>query len=95
MGANEDSLFNPCTGSKGALQIFKALVVQKSIATSNSKHDKFHKSVTGEEISAHKSCYCSYRSKNRNNESKKRKPLQAEPGASTILFKSQKKVTSY
>ena len=90
MAANEDCLFNPCTG-KGALQTLKFVAVQKIIATSKAKRDELHKSITSEEIVAHKSCYCSYTSKSRNNESQKRKSLQVEPGTSNRLLKSQKK----
>ena len=74
-------LFSPCK-AQGKLQTFKAVAVQKIITSSKAKHDELYKTLSGEYILAHKSCYCCYTSRTRQREKKKTM-------VSTRLLKSQ------
>lgn len=89
MSAEGDTcLFGPCNAS-GALQTFKTVAVQKIIATSKVKKDELYKTMSGSDILAHKSCYCSYTSKSRNIELAKRKSTLIDHGVPKRLLKSQ------
>ena len=85
--ADDMCLFSPCSG-KGKLQTFKSVAVQKIISTSKAKRDELFTILSSSEILAHKSCYCSYTSKSRNAEQKKRKGALLHTGASKRMLKS-------
>ena len=85
--ADDKCLFSPCSG-KGKLQTFKSVTVQKIISTSKTKCDELFTTLSSSEILAHKSCYCSYTSKSRNAEQKKRKGALPHTGASKQMLKS-------
>ena len=86
---DRECLFSPCN-DQGALQTFKTVVVQKIVATSKAKRDELYETLSETEtIFAHKSCYCKYTSKSRNNEQKKGKDALAHTVVSKILLKSQ------
>ena len=84
----EKCLFSPCNAS-GALQTFKTVAVQKIIATSKVKHDELYRTLSGSDILAHKSCYCTYTSRSRKSEQGKRKSTPTDTGVSKRLLKSQ------
>ena len=89
MSAQEDQcIFSPCNGS-GQLQMFKTVAVQKIIATSKANQDGLYKSMSGSDVLAHKSCYCSYTSKSRNNQQGKRKARLTDESVPKRFFKSQ------
>ena len=81
---DRECLFSPCN-DQGALQTFNTVAVQKIVATSTAKRDELYKTLSETEIFAHKSCYCKYTSKSRNNEQKKRKDALAH----TVVSKRQ------
>ena len=83
-----ECLFSPCN-SKGKLQAFKDVAVQKIIATSKIKRDGYFSTLSGSQILAHKSCYCSYTSNSRNNVQKKRKCSWDNIGVSKRMLKSE------
>ena len=86
---DRESLFSPCN-DQGALQTFKTVAVQKIVATSNAKRDELYKTLSETEIIfAHKSCYCKYTSKSRNNEQKRRKGALAHTVVPKRLLRSQ------
>lgn len=85
--ADDKCLFSPCSG-KGKLQTFKSVAVQKIISTSKTERDELFTTLSSSEILAHKSCYCSYTSKSRNAEQKKRKGALPHTGASKRMLKS-------
>ena len=84
---DRECLFSPCKcNDQGALQTFKTVAVQKIVA----KRDELYNTLSETEICfAHKSCYCKYTSKSRNNEQKKRKDALAHTVVSKRLLKSQ------
>ena len=84
----EKCLFTPCNAS-GALQTFKTVAVQKIIATSKVKQDDLYKTLSGSDILAHKSCYCTYTSRSRNKQKGKRKRAPTDTGVSKRVLKSQ------
>ena len=63
--------------------------MQKIIATSKVKQDELYRTLSGSDILAHKSCYCSYTSRSRNNEQGKRKSTLTDTGVSKRLLKTQ------
>ena len=66
------------------------MAVQKILATSKAKRDELYKTLSETEIIfAHKSCYCKYTSKSRNNEQKKRKDALAHTVVSKRLLKTK------
>ena len=81
---DRECLFSPCN-DQGAFQTFKTVAVQKIVATNKAKLDELYKT----EMFAHKSCYCKYTSKSRNNEQKKGKDALAHTVVSKRLLKSQ------
>ena len=86
---DRECFFSPCN-NQGALQTFKTVAAQKIVATSKAKRDELYKTLSETEILfAHKSCYCKYTSKSRNNEQKKRKDALAHTVVFKRLLKSQ------
>ena len=85
---DRECLFSPCN-DQGALHTFKTVAVQKIVATSKAKRDELYKTLSETEIIfAHKSCYCKYTSKSRNNEQTKRKDALAH----TVVSKFSKRL---
>ena len=85
--ADDKCLFSPCNG-KGKLQTFKSVAIQNITSTSKVNCDDLFATLSSREIVAHKSCYCSYTSKSRNNVQKKRKGVLPDTGASKRMLKS-------
>ena len=85
---DRECLFSP-GNDQGDLQTFKTVAVLKIVATSKAKRDELYKTLSETEILfAHKSCFCKYTSKSRNNEQKMRKEALTNAVVSKILLNS-------